>query len=125
MCSEDICVIQSEADLCEFDDRGPGEGVDGDQLEQQEKESTALTKCTGIRVSLWPKQTVMGPEWDSRQAKSEVAQVETQRQSPCLCLQASVEQQYKEQNSISTYRTEAGANHQRSVNCYYPLHCAQ
>lgn len=119
---EDSCIAKSEADLRELVNGGPGEWMDWGQLEQQEKKGAALAQRTRAGVSLWPEQAVMGSERYGGEAECQITQAETERQGPCLRLQAPVRQQQEKQYSVPTHGAQTGTNHQSCVCHLYPLH---
>lgn len=67
----------------------------------------------------------MGSERDGGEAKCQITQAETERQGPCLGLQAPVRQQQKKQYNIPAHRAQTGTDHQNGVHHLYPLHPAK
>lgn len=125
MCIKDSCIFKSKADLGELVNGGPGNWVDWGQLEEQKKESAALAQRTWAGISLWPEKAVMGSERNGGEAECQVTQAETERQGPCLGLQAPVRQQQEKQYGVPAHTAHTGGDHQSCVRHLYPLHLAK
>lgn len=69
---KDHRVAEGEADLCELVDSGPGEGMDGGELEQQKQKGAALAGGALAGVALHLEKTVMDTKRNGGDAQRQI-----------------------------------------------------